>query len=136
MPLLKVRTTQSVLSEPMSKSTEQQGAQPSDSGYLRDAADNYLRECFRRETPPHVGELAAQLRVSIYALARRFRADLGLCPSLYLKSAQLRHAQQLLRTSTLSLNAIGYRSGFGTRMSFYRAFKRGVGVTPASFRRR
>jgi len=106
------------------------------SNHIRDAAEAYLRECFRRETPPHVNELAARLSISVYALARRFRADLGVSPSSYLKNAQLKHAQQLLRTSTLSVNAIGYRSGFGTRMSFYRAFKRGAGVTPASFRRR
>jgi AraC-like DNA-binding protein len=108
----------------------------SHSGDVRDAADAYLRECFRRETPPHVNELAARLQVSIYELSRRFRAAVGEPPSSYLKRAQLRRAEHLLRTSALSMNAVGYRSGFGTRMSFYRAFKRGVGVTPSSYRRR
>jgi AraC-like DNA-binding protein len=106
------------------------------SGDVRDAADAYLRECFRRETPPHVNELAARLQLSIYELSRRFRTDVGELPSSYLKRAQLRRAEHLLRTSALSMNAVGYRSGFGTRVSFYRAFKRAIGITPSSYRQR
>jgi transcriptional regulator GlxA family with amidase domain len=101
---------------------------------LRDATDRYLEACFEKETPPHASELAAILNILPHQLTRLFRREIGITPSAYLKSGQIRRAQDLLRTTELSMNSVGYASGFGTRMSFFRAFRRATGVTPADYR--
>jgi AraC-like DNA-binding protein len=101
---------------------------------LRRVADLYLRSCFEAETAPQVGELAAQLGIEAHHLAGRFREVLGCTPSEYLKRQQIAHAQELLRATSLPLNAVGYASGFGTRATFYRAFRRITGMTPAAYR--
>ena len=101
---------------------------------LRKIADLYLRSCFGAETPPHVGEMAHQLGLQPHELAKLFRSLLGSTPSDYLKSGQIAHAQKLLGSTSLSLNAVGYACGFGTRATFFRAFRRLTGMTPAVYR--
>ena len=101
---------------------------------LRKIADLYLASCFEGETPPQVNELAALLGLEPHQLADLFRELLGSTPSDYLKHGQVSHAQLLLRTTSLSLNAIAYASGFGTRATFYRAFHRVTGTTPGAYR--
>src|ERR1700738_4267015 len=90
---------------------------------LRRIADNYLSFCLRQETPPHVNELAASLRMSTSDFSALFFEVLGERPSGYLKRNQIKRAKRLLRETNLTMNAIAYKSGFGTRTTFFRAFK-------------
>ena len=106
----------------------------SDSSALRAAADHYLSTCFRQQTPPRASELAAELGIAAHRLTRLFQQLLQVTPSEYLKAAQLLHAKQLLRTTPLSINEVAYAAAFGTRMSFFRAFRRAMGMTPAQYR--
>ena len=69
-------------------------------------------------------------------LSRAFVRAAGVPPSLYLKAQCLARAQELLRTTALSLNDIACRSGFGTPVTFFRAFRRATGETPAMYRLR
>ena len=101
---------------------------------LKEAADRYLEACFEKETPPHVAELALAIGVAASQLTRPFRTEVGVTPASYLKSEQIRRAQSLLRSTTLPMNAVGYQWGFGTRMSFFRAFRRATGLTPMQYR--
>jgi AraC family transcriptional regulator len=103
-------------------------------GELRAAARAYVRKCFREETQPQVNELAVLLDVRPYALSRLFAIATGEPLSTYLKRLQLGRARRLLRTTDLPLNQVAYVSGFGTRASFYRAFKKACGCTPLEFR--
>jgi AraC-like DNA-binding protein len=107
---------------------------PEEVDALRTSADRYLASCFRQETPPRASELAANLGLSCHQLVREFQQSLRTTPSAYLKSRQLAHAKALLRTTGLSLNQVAYGSAFGTRMSFFRAFRRATGMTPAQYR--
>ena len=107
---------------------------PTDGRSFLAAADAYLQACFARETPPHVSELAQSLQMSLGALSKVFTSQCGERPSEYLKRAQIDRAKLLLAATELPLNQVGYRSGYGTRVSFFRAFKRSCGMTPQQYR--
>jgi AraC-like DNA-binding protein len=102
---------------------------------LRSGVDQYLHRCFATEETPRVSELASQLGTTAVRLSRDFTAVCGLSLSSYLKRRQIRQAQRLLTESTLTTTRIGYASGFGTRRTFYRAFRRGTGLSPDQYRR-
>jgi transcriptional regulator GlxA family with amidase domain len=112
------------------------GLRFSDAAALRSAADSYLAVCFDQETPPRAGELAANLAVAAHQLTRTFQQLLRTSPSTYLKNGQVAHAKFLLSVTELSMNEIAYAAAFGTRMSFFRAFRRATGITPAQYRER
>jgi len=102
---------------------------------MKDAADTYLAACFEHEIPPRATELAAHLQMSPSYFSRAFRKHVGKPLSAYLKDAQIVQAKYLLRTTSLSINGIAYRAGFGTRRgTFFRAFRRVTGITPAQYR--
>jgi AraC family transcriptional regulator len=103
---------------------------------LRHAVDHYLHRCFSLEEAPRVSELAALLGVTREKLSREFAAEYGVAVSVYLKRRQLAHAERLLETSALSTTRIGYLAGFGTRRTFYRAFRRDTGMSPDQYRRK
>jgi AraC-like DNA-binding protein len=102
---------------------------------LRHAVDAYLRRCFSAEETPRVSELATILCVPRERLSREFAAAYGVSLSAYLKRRQIRQAQRLLASCELSTTRIGYLCGFGTRRTFYRAFRRGTGLSPDQYRR-
>ena len=103
---------------------------------LSQAADEYLAWCFERETPPHVAELATRLGITAPRLTQAFRAAVHIAPSAYLKDAQIARARELLRDTPLPLGQVAQRCGFGTRVSFFRSFRRATGITPTQFRMR
>lgn len=102
---------------------------------LRHVVDEYLRRCFSDEETPRVSELATLLGMTRERLSRDFAAAYGVALSAYLKRRQVRHAQRLLAGSDLSTTRIGYLCGFGTRRTFYRAFRRNTGLSPDQYRR-
>ena len=102
---------------------------------LRRAVEEYLDRCFSTEEPPRVSELATVLGISRETLTRDFAASYGMPLSAYLKQRQLAHAKALLAESSLTITRIAYLCGFGTRRTFYRAFRRGTSMTPDEYRR-
>ena len=98
------------------------------------AADRYLNECFNAGTPPHVNEFAAECGLSPRSLGRIFMTEAGVSVARYFKDARLQRARDLLVSSDLSVTAIAHAAGFGTRITFFRAFKRATGVSPEQYR--
>lgn len=101
----------------------------------RELVDRYLHRCFAAEEAPRVSELAGLLGISRERLSRAFAARHGVPLSAYLKTHQLAMARHLLTASSLTTTRIAYRCGFGTRRTFYRAFRRGTGMSPDQYRR-
>jgi AraC-like DNA-binding protein len=68
---------------------------------------------------------------------RRFGARLrqfaGLTPSEYLLGTRIRRAARLLRDGETDLSKIAHLTGYGSRPSFCRAFKRELGLSPAQY---
>lgn len=102
---------------------------------LQVAVEEYLGRCMSAEEPPRVSELAAVLGISRETLSRDFASAFGTPLSAYLKTRQVAYAKMLLAHAELSTTRIAYLCGFGTRRTFYRAFKRETGMSPDQYRR-
>lgn len=79
-------------------------------------------------------ELANQAGQSRSLFAERFMHFVGIPPIQYLAQWRMQLAAARLRTTNESLAEIAERVGYGSESAFSRAFKRLVGVPPASFR--
>ncbi len=102
--------------------------------HLTRLADHYVADCFRRESPPQVKELAVSLSLNRSDFSKLFNRVVGEQASNYLRQRQIECAKRLLADTDILMNAIAYRCGFGTRTTFFRAFKRVTGTTPLAYR--
>ena len=83
-----------------------------------------------------VPALAARACMSERNFARAFRAETGMTPAAYVELARVESARIALETGGLPVEAVARRSGFGTVETMRRAFRRRLGVSPASYRER
>jgi AraC-like DNA-binding protein len=84
---------------------------------------------------PWSGEgLAKELGVSRSSLARRFRSAVGQGPMGYLVGVRIDLAEELVRGTDLTLNAIASRVGFSDGFALSAAFKRARGQAPSAIR--
>jgi AraC-like DNA-binding protein len=81
-----------------------------------------------------VAELASTATVSRSVLDQRFREVLGLSPIKYLTEWRMHVADDLLRTTDLSVAAISRRIGYESEEAFSRAFRRSHGDSPGAWR--
>jgi AraC-like DNA-binding protein len=81
-----------------------------------------------------VVELASRCAVSRSLLDARFRQVLGRSPIRYLTEWRMHSAEELLRTTDLSVFAIARRVGYESQEAFSRAFRRWRGATPSAWR--
>lgn len=84
--------------------------------------------------PWTVEMLARQAGTSRAALGRRFVELVGDTPMQYLAKWRMHVARRQLRESSLGLGEIAARVGYESEAAFSRAFRRLVGVPPASWR--
>jgi AraC-like DNA-binding protein len=80
--------------------------------------------------------LAAELGVSPRRLRQAFQAVLGESPLTTLTRIRVERAKDLLRGTPLGLDAIAAACGWAGAHQLCAVFRRAVGATPASFRRR
>jgi transcriptional regulator GlxA family with amidase domain len=80
--------------------------------------------------------LARQVGLSPRHLARRFTAEVGVSPAKYVERVRVVAARNHLEQSTIGLDALATRCGFGTAETLRRTFLRHVGVPPDQYRRR
>lgn len=103
---------------------------------LEYALHRYALRSFLRESPPRVEELARAMRVPERTLVRLTNRLLGCSPGAYLRAVRRAYAARLMRRTTLSTTRIAYRSGYGTRRSIYRSFRRETGHSPREYQSR
>jgi transcriptional regulator GlxA family with amidase domain len=82
-----------------------------------------------------VSALARRAHLSDRTFARRFVAETGTTPHLWLTGQRVLAARTLLEGTDLGLDAIAVRCGFGTSALLRHHFKRVIGVAPADYRR-
>ncbi|MBF6174037.1 helix-turn-helix domain-containing protein [Nocardia blacklockiae] len=88
------------------------------------------------ELPHTVEDLAARSAMSTRTFARRFVAETGTTPVKWLTNQRVLLAKQLLEDTTLDLETIADRSGFGSSALLRHHFQRLVGIAPIAYRRR
>jgi len=79
--------------------------------------------------------LAQAAGMSRSSFAAHFKSVTGLSPHGYLVHWRMVHACELLRVNRLPLAEVADRIGYESEISFSRAFKRTLDVTPAEYRR-
>jgi AraC-like DNA-binding protein len=83
---------------------------------------------------PDVKSLAHRFGINEKKLGRNFKAVFGQTPYAYHLGLRLERAMEILITTDLDLGETALSIGFGTRSSFYRAFKKRFGIAPGTVR--
>ncbi|MFJ9351648.1 GlxA family transcriptional regulator [Streptomyces sp. NPDC101237] len=83
-----------------------------------------------------VEALAARAALSPRHFARAFQAETGTTPGRYVDRVRLEHARRLLEDTGDGVEEVSRASGYGTPEAMRRAFLRGLGASPAEYRRR
>lgn len=78
--------------------------------------------------------LAKMFSMSERNLSRRFKIASNVTPGEYLQTCRVEAAQELLKTSNLSIKEIAYRVGYLDVSYFTRMFRQHCGLTPAKYR--
>ncbi|MFB4284114.1 MULTISPECIES: AraC family transcriptional regulator [unclassified Nonomuraea] len=97
------------------------------------AAVAIMRE--RLAEPLTLATVAAEVHLSVYHFVRVFREATGETPHRYLTRLRIERARRLLSTSSLSIEQIAGRCGFGSPGALSSAFLRQTGVRPSAYRK-
>jgi AraC-like DNA-binding protein len=114
---------------------------PGRTGWLAGLRDPHVGKALaalhaRPAHPWTIDALGHEAGLSRSALAERFAALVGEPPIQYLARWRMQLAAGLLSSTHDGIAAIGARVGYASEAAFNRAFKKLVGVPPASWRRR
>lgn len=85
--------------------------------------------------PSAVAALCRIANMSKSTLMRNFRRATGTTPLQYQMSLRIVEAAQLLRTTSLAVSEVAFRTGFGDINYFGRQFRRIMGVAPGVYRK-
>jgi AraC-like DNA-binding protein len=96
----------------------------------RDHADRYFAE------PLDLEKLASVAALSKYHFHRLFRATYGRTPAVHLSERRIERAQDLLRSTNLSITEVCFAVGYSSLGSFSSRFTQLVGESPSAFQRR
>ena len=101
----------------------------------RRAVERFLAELPHRFYEPlRLDRTAADLDMSRRSFTRLFRAITGYSFAEYVERVRTEYACRLLRETTRGILSIAFECGYEDLSSFYRAFKRHIGVAPGSWR--
>ena len=114
--------------------------QPDTTGWLAGLRDRYVGRALallheRPAAPWTIEDLSSQVGLSRSALHERFAELVGQPPMQYLAQWRMQVASRLLLESTMNVASIALETGYDSEAAFSRAFKRLVGVPPATWRR-
>ena len=82
-----------------------------------------------------VVSLSEALNMSRVNLYRKLLSVTGKTPSEFIRLIRLRHAEQLLMKSQLSISEISYRVGFSSQRYFSKCYKDLYGYMPSQYKR-
>lgn len=79
-------------------------------------------------------DMANYMQISIRNLYRRFKELDQVPPKDFIKDCRIGYAAKLLKTTTLTIQEIIYRTGFNNRSHFYKEFDKRFSITPKEYR--
>ncbi|MFI5683962.1 GlxA family transcriptional regulator [Streptomyces sp. NPDC051636] len=82
-----------------------------------------------------VEQLAARAHMAPRTFARRFQQETGTTPYRWILRQRVLLAQELLEGTDETMDAIAWRTGFGTAAALRHQFVRTLGTTPNAYRR-
>ncbi|MGI5222880.1 GlxA family transcriptional regulator [Nocardia sp. CA-290969] len=85
--------------------------------------------------PIGVAVLAAHAQMSSRTFSRRFRAETGLSPGVWLRDRRIDRARELLESADLPIEAVAELSGLGTPDNLRHHMRRGLGMSPSAYRK-
>jgi transcriptional regulator GlxA family with amidase domain len=88
------------------------------------------------DEPVTVNQLARLAAMSPRTFARRFVQTTGTTPLRWLTHQRILRAQDMLAATTLPVEVIASRVGFGTAVNLRQHFRRETSTTPAAYRQR
>jgi AraC-like DNA-binding protein len=100
-----------------------------------EAAVEYLKErLFDAGLAPSI--VARHAGLDPWSFCRRFKAVTGITCGEFITRERMREAMRLLARRDLLVKQVAHRVGFEDANYFSRRFKRAVGMSPTSFRKR
>ena len=81
-----------------------------------------------------VGDMASAAAISRSGLQRKLKKTMGITPQDLLREARIKHACQLLRSSSKTVAEVAYACGFSDPKYFSRCFKQSTGQSPTEFK--
>lgn len=93
---------------------------------------SWLRERYASDVK--VSQVARQFDMSTRTLNRRFKEATGTTPLDYLRQVRINTAQELLKTSNLSIAEIANQVGYTDTAYFTERFKAQLDITPSDYR--
>jgi len=95
---------------------------------------NYMQENFKEEAV--LDNLCRAFGMGEKTLYRFMKKYIGLSPKALLMENRIHASKEMLRLSGKSVPYIAAECGFGAENTFYRVFKKEVGVTPSEYRQK
>jgi transcriptional regulator GlxA family with amidase domain len=89
----------------------------------------------RLAEPVSLEEMAGHARMSVRTFTRRFRDETGVSPRQWLLRQRVGHAQLLLESTDLAVEAVARRSGLGSATALRQHMQAAIGVAPSAYRR-
>lgn len=93
---------------------------------------SYLEEQPHR--PISLASMARVTGLSTSRLRHKFKAEVGVTPTVYLQALRLRKAKELLRTNNLTVKEVRAAVSISSDSYFTHQFKRTFGNPPSQFR--
>ncbi len=100
---------------------------------LSERACRYISEHLSQPTTTET--IAKELQVSREHLTRTFQQNMGISPYRFILREKMEYACNLLRTTTLSIKEVAYKTGGSSPEHFSRLFKKHHNQTPGEYRR-
>jgi two-component system response regulator YesN len=95
---------------------------------------DYIRQHHQRPDIS-LNDVAEAVNLSPSHLAHMLKERAGVSYKQQLTALRIEAARRLLRTTNLTVNAVGEAVGYQNATNFYRLFQRETGMTPAEFRK-
>ncbi|KUI38566.1 GlxA family transcriptional regulator [Mycobacterium sp. GA-2829] len=106
-----------------------------------DACDHASTAATREWALHHLDEeltvqrMAAHARMSTRTFNRRFREETGQAPGAWIRSRRVDRARELLESRDLPVDEVARLSGLGSAGNLRHHLRRGVGMSPTSYRK-